>query len=64
MQPGENEPEEAAYARLDSDLAVRRWVTPWQAAPEPVAVEEGAPWWWAGDEEASQSMLAAYGVTL
>lgn len=64
MQPGENEPEEAAYARLDSDLAVRRWVTPWQVAPEPVAVEDGAPWWWQGDEDASQSFLVAQGVTL
>lgn len=64
VQPGENEPEGAAHARLDNDLAVRLWTTPWQAAPEPVAVEDGAPWWWAGDEDASQSFLVAQGVTL
>lgn len=64
VQPGENEPEEAARARLDSDLAVRRWTTPWQTAPESVSVEDGAPWWWAGDEDASQSFLVSQGVTL
>jgi hypothetical protein len=29
-----------------------------------VEVDEGAPWWWDGDEEASQSFLAAQGVQL
>jgi hypothetical protein len=64
VQPGEHESEEAAFARLDNDLQVRRWTNPWQTAPEPVAVEEGAPWWWYGDEDASQQFLAAQGVTL
>lgn len=64
VQPGENEPEEAAHIRLDTDLQVRQWRTPWQGTPETVVAEEGAPWWWAGDEDASQSFLVSQGVTL
>lgn len=65
VQPGKDETEDVAHARLDNSLQVRQWRTPWQEAPEPAAdLEDGAPWWWAGDEEASQSVLAAYGVTL
>ena len=64
VQPGENEPEEAAQARLDNDFQVRRWSNPWQEPAEPVAVEDGAPWWWGGDEDASQSFLSAQGVVL
>lgn len=60
----EGEPEEAAQQRLDADLEVRLWRSPWQDAPEPVEVEEGAPWWWHGDEDASQQFLAAQGVVL
>lgn len=63
-ESGENEPEEAAQQRLDADLEVRLWLTPGQTAPEPVEVEEGAPYWWHGDEDASQAFLAAQGVVL
>lgn len=60
----EGEPEDAAQQRLDADLEVRLWWAPGQEAPEPVDVEEGAPWWWHGDEDASQAFLAAQGVVL
>lgn len=63
-EPREGEPEDAAQQRLDADLEVRRWLTPGQVAPKPVEVEEGAPWWWHGDEDASQAFLAAQGVVL
>lgn len=63
-EPREGEPEDAAQQRLDSELEVRLWRVPGQEAAEPVAVEEGAPWWWHGDEDASQAFLAAQGVVL
>jgi len=45
---------------------VKRWrVSPTAEDPYEGAVEEpGAPWWWDGDEEASQSFLAAQGMVL
>lgn len=60
----EGEPEDAAQQRLDSELEVRLWWAPGQEAPEPVEVEAGAPYWWHGDEDASQAFLAAQGVVL
>lgn len=63
-EPREGEPEEAAQKRLDSELGVHLWRVPGQAEPEPVEIEEGAPWWWNGEEDASQSFLAAQGVVL
>lgn len=63
-ESGENEPADAAHQRLDADLGVRLWRVPGQAAPEPVELDEGAPYWWHGDEEASQGFLAAQGVVL
>ncbi|MFD8226847.1 hypothetical protein ACFV16_22045 [Streptomyces massasporeus] len=63
-EPREGEPEDAAQQRLDSELEVRLWRVPGQAEPEAVELEEGAPWWWHGDEDASQQFLAAQGVVL
>jgi hypothetical protein len=63
-EPREGEPEEAAQKRLDSELSVHLWRVPGQAEPKPVEVEEGAPWWWNGEEDASQTFLAAQGVVL
>jgi hypothetical protein len=63
-QDGEREPEGSAQARLDNDLDVSRWLLPGQAAPKPVETDPGAPWWWHGDEDASQAFLAAQGVSL
>lgn len=57
--------EEAARARFDADLGVSAWATPGHArrALEPTS-DDGAPWWWTGAEDASQSFLVAMGVTL
>jgi len=56
--------EEQARAKFDADLGVSAWAVPGHerrpAAPQP----DGAPWWWTGAEDASQSFLAAMGVTL
>lgn len=64
VESRENEPADAAHQRLDADLEVRLWTVPGQAAPEPVEVEEGAPYWWHGDEDASQAFLSSQGVVL
>jgi hypothetical protein len=53
----------AAREQLDSDLGVRQWGTVTAPAATPV-IESDAPAWWHGDEEASESFLAAMGVTL
>lgn len=55
-----------ARKQLDAQLKVKRWrVAPAAEDPYEGAVEEpGAPWWWDGDEEASQGFLAAQGVKL
>lgn len=50
-------------AELDRALLTSAWVTPWN----PTGREAGAaatrgPAWWRGDEDASQSFLAAVGV--
>ncbi len=57
--------EEQARARLDADLGVSAWAAPGRTrtAIEPKP-DDGAPWWWHGAEDASQSFLAAMGVTL
>lgn len=66
LDAGEDEDPEAVRRRFDSDLSVKRWRrTPddtdkYAGAP----VDPAAPWWWAGEEEASDSFLAAMGVSL
>jgi hypothetical protein len=50
----------AARKELDDKLGVVRWQVPGGGNKYADAViEEGAPSWWAGDEEASQASLAA-----
>jgi hypothetical protein len=50
----------AARNALDDKLGVVRWQVPGGGNKYADAViEEGAPSWWAGDEEASQASLAA-----
>jgi hypothetical protein len=53
-------------AELDSLLGVASWSTPSREGIfAPVdEIPDGAPAWWFGDEEASQSFLAAQGVQL
>lgn len=64
--PGKEGDAERARKELDAKLKVKRWrIDP--GAPDPlegVQEDPGAPWWWDGDEEASQSFLAAQGVSL
>jgi hypothetical protein len=56
----ENGSTKEARAELDKELTVIRWQVPGGANKfADVEIEEGAPSWWAGDEEASQSSLAA-----
>lgn len=64
VQAGEREKEEDVHRRLDRDLGVARWGTPVRAYEDLPAGEPGAPSWWHGDEDASQSFLSSQGVTL
>lgn len=66
LQPqDENEQPETTRRRVDDMLYVREWSTP-GADPTPRAddVPDDAPFWWKGDEEASQSFLQSMGVDL
>ena len=60
----DREKPEAARKRFDGQLGVRAWATPGSEAKEPEPREAGAPWWWEGAEDASQSFLTAMGVNL
>lgn len=64
VEDKEREPEGSAQARFDAGLGVRYWRLPGRVAPVPAAMDEGAPYWWRGDEDASQAFLTAQGVTL
>jgi hypothetical protein len=57
---------EAAVGELNHKLKTKRWrVSPEDEDPYADAVvDEGAPWWWDGDEEASDSFLEAQGIQL
>jgi len=59
LTPDENYDTTAARKELDQQLSVLRWKVPGGGRFEDVEIEEGAPSWWVGDEEASQSSLAA-----
>jgi len=57
--------EEQARARFDADLGVSAWALPGRERREAEPAQDtGAPWWWQGDEDASQSFLTSMGVTL
>jgi len=55
---------EQARAAFDSDLGMSQWLVPGRQPKPPAPRDPGAPWWWHGDEDASDSFLAAMGVTL
>jgi hypothetical protein len=60
LQPDEEGNTSASRKELDDQLAVIRWQVPGGGNKfADVKIEEGAPSWWAGDEEASQASLAA-----
>lgn len=66
LDAGENEDPEAVRKKFDADLGIRRWrLTDADIDRYADAViDEGAPWWWDGDDEASDSFLEAMGVNL
>ncbi len=56
---------EQARARFDADLGVSAWALPGHDRREAdPAQDPGAPYWWHGAEDASQSFLTSMGVTL
>lgn len=60
LKPDDDGDVTASRRELDSWLGVARWQVPGQGNKyAEVEIEEGAPSWWAGDEEASQASLAA-----
>lgn len=59
----EGQTHESALRQFDVRLSVAGWGMPGLEATE-VTREEGAPWWWSGEEEASDSFLASMGVVL
>ena len=60
LKPDDDGSTAAARQELDDELSVVRWQVPGHGNKfADVEIEEGAPSWWAGDEEASQGSLAA-----
>jgi hypothetical protein len=60
LKPDEEGDTTVSRKDLDDRLGVIRWQVPGGGNKYADAViEEGAPSWWAGDEEASQASLAA-----
>lgn len=58
---------EQAVNQLHTELELGAWRIPttYQPPKRKVAPEdEGAPWWWKGAEEASQSFLREQGLVL
>lgn len=57
--------EAQARTRFDADLGTSAWALPgrerrtFEKKPD-----DGAPWWWHGSEDASQSFLTSMGVAL
>jgi hypothetical protein len=60
----EGQTPEAARKRFDGQLGVSAWATPGRERRAPEPVEQGAPWWWHGAEEASDSFFRSMGVVL
>jgi hypothetical protein len=66
LDVGEDEDPEVVRRRFDVELQVKRWrrtVDDTDRYSDAV-IEESAPWWWEGEAEASDSFLAAMGVSL
>ena len=65
----EKETYEQACEKLNRELGVNDWSTPFATSniTKPLAIDApglNAPAWWHGDEEASQSFLQAMGIHL
>jgi hypothetical protein len=61
LRQDEKQPEKPRHD-FDGTLDVRSWMIPGGARVR--VVEEGAPAWWNGDEDASQQFLASMGVMI
>jgi len=60
LEVGENDKPEDVRREFDNELGVIRWQVPGGGNKYADAViEEGAPAWWAGDDEASEGSLEA-----
>ena len=56
--------EDQARARFDADLGVSAWALPGRDRRDTAQQQDpGAPWWWHGAEDASQSFLTSMGVS-
>ena len=65
ISPEEDQEYEDVRRELDDVLDVAAWRSSRRArAPERPPVDEGAPSWWHGDEDASVSFLKTVGVSL
>lgn len=56
--------EEQVRKKFDNEMGVSGWRSPGMPVRPEVEIEEGAPMWWQGDEDASQSFLASQGIRL
>jgi hypothetical protein len=63
VNPEEGKTMDAAITDLDNQLGVSVWGLPGNIDHQVPEREEGAPDWWYGDEEASQSFLQAQGLS-
>jgi len=64
LRVAEGQTPEAAQKQFDALLSVAGWALPGASSITAVAREEGAPWWWEGEQDASESFLRSMGVTL
>lgn len=63
LRVAEGQTAESAQKQFDVRIGVAGWTTPGSEVTE-VTREEGAPWWWDGEEDASSSFLTSMGVVL
>jgi hypothetical protein len=65
LDPPEGTTPEMAIRQLNNQLGVDAWRVPGDEKPMEMPYREpGAPVWWFGEEDASDSFLAAMGVNL
>lgn len=55
---------EDARTVLDQTLSTAGWAVPGSGPKRVKARDPKAPWWWTGEEDASESFFKAMGVSL
>lgn len=55
---------EQVRKKFDNEMGVSGWTSPGRPLNPQPEIDEGAPLWWQGDEDASQSFLASQGIRL